>query len=234
MRIDFRGNVVSILKNALIIYNGDSQKVSKDFNISIDKVNEVLLANYMQINTIVSTQVKSQDVDAGINDSIKMLKNHISKLKKESIANNTLLLKDSTVSQLTKITDRLMTAKSQYVNAYDKMINEMITMDQKERQVQVLESGKLEDPSEYLENQNTVENLMKDYLSNKAEKTVTLVNVKTYEVKKFTGDKARTDAEEFLGVSGHLSDIARQKSPYKGEWLVSYEGKKNIANNREY
>ena len=77
---------------------------------------------------------------------------------------NTQLLKDSTVSQLTRITDRLLTAKSQYVNAYDKMINAMIEQDKKERQIQVLENGPIEDSEEYKENQNSILNMLKEYL----------------------------------------------------------------------
>lgn len=226
------GNVVSILKNALIMCKADAEGVAHIYNISVEKVNEVLLENYLQIAQIINTSMKSNEVDDGINSIITNLKNHVAELKRQSKGN--ALLKDSTVKQLNSIADRFLNAKSQYTNAYDKLINNMMVMDQKERQVQVLENGKVEDSSEYLENQNTVENLMKDYLATKAEKNVTLINVKTYEVKKFTGDRARSDAEQFLGVNGHLSDICRQKSPYRGEWIVCYDGKKNIANNREY
>lgn len=225
-------DIFAILKNALCVYNGDAKKVAELYNIKEEHVNRVLAKDYLQITQIINSQMRSKDLDNGIDSAITLLSKHVSEIKKANKDSN--LLKDSSISQLTRITDRFLNSKKSYNDTYSVLVNEMIDQQLKERQVNVLENGKPEDNTEYLQNQNTVASMMEDYLAAKVDKSVTMVNVKTYEVKKFTGDRARQDAEKFLGCVGHLSDICRQKSPYRGEWIVCYDGKRNITNNREY
>ena len=214
------GNVVSIIKNALVIYEGDSKKVAKNYNLNIETVNMVLEENYLQIQQIISSQMKSKELDIGINNAVSLITGHINSLQEKKTDD---LMTKQTITDVTRMTDRMISLKDQYNKTYDTLVTKMHELSLKERAIQVQESGKVEDNSEYNNNQQIVANMMKNYLENKSEKKVTLVNVKTYEVKVFEGERARIEAENFLGCPNHLSDVARQKKPYKDEWLIQYE-----------
>lgn len=210
-------DIFAILKNALCVYNGDAKKVAELYNIKEEHVNRVLAKDYLQITQIINSQMRSKDLDNGIDSAITLLSKHVSEIKKANKDSN--LLKDSSISQLTRITDRFLNSKKSYNDTYSVLVNEMIDQQLKERQVNVLENGKPEDNTEYLQNQNTVASMMENYLSKRPRK-ITLINVKTYEIKEFSTIR---EAEEFLGPScvNHLRDIVSRKSPYKQEWLVN-------------
>lgn len=208
------GNVVSILKNALIMYKADAEGVAHIYNISVEKVNEVLLENYLQIAQIINTSMKSNEVDDGINSIITNLKNHVAELKRQSKGN--ALLKDSTVKQLNSIADRFLNAKSQYTNAYDKLINNMMIMDQKERMVQCQELGAIENTSDYDENLETVYTKLKA-----VKRKVKATNIKTKEVKHYPSLRACGD--EFVSNPDYIRTKIQTKSLYKDEWAFEYE-----------
>ena len=214
------GNVVSIIKNALVIYEADSKKVAKNYNLTLETVNMVLEENYLQIHQIISSQMKSKELDNGLNNAVSLITGHINSLQENK---STDLMTKQTISDVTRMTDRMISLKDQYNKTYDTLVTKMHELSLKERAIQVQESGKVEDNSEYNTNQQIVANMMKNYLDNKSEKRVTLINIETYEIKVFEGEKARVDAENFLGCPNHLSDVARQKKPYLGKWLVQYD-----------
>lgn len=224
-------NVISIIKNALCVYEGNTSRVAKLYNLDKEKVDFIFEEYYLQLTQIIDSQIKSKELDTGISNAISLMADHINSLENTKTSDT---MTASTVHNVTKMTDRLISLKQQFNNTYDTLVNKMQEQSLKIRQVEVLENGKPEDSTEYATNQQVVANMMQQYLDDKVQKKVILINVKTYEVKTFEGDRAKQDAEQFLGCIGHLSDVARQKSPYKGEWLVHYEGKESKYSNREY
>ena len=169
-----------------------------------------------QINQLLDAKTKSKELDTGIDNSILLITQHINTLQKHKSAD---IMNNTTVNNVVKLTDRMVALKQQYNNTYDTIVNKMLEQQLKERSVVIQESGKLEDDSDYLKNQNTVAKMLEQY---KPKKKITLVNVKTFEIKIFETPR---EAERFLGSSAinHLSDIAARKSPYKDEWLVNIE-----------
>lgn len=209
-------NVIAIIKNALVIFNCNTERISKHYKLPKEKIDLIYEENYLQINQLLDAKTKSKELDTGIDNSILLITEHINTLQKHKSAD---IMNNTTVNNVVKLTDRMVALKQQYNNTYDTIVNKMLEQQLKERAVVVQESGKLEDNSEYLENQNTVAKMLEQYTSRK-ERKITLVNVKTYETKIFTAYK---DADEFLGTNGHLRDVAQRKVPYKNEWLVSMD-----------
>ena len=209
------GNIVGIIKNALIVYEGNTKKVANLYKLDKEKIDLILEENYLQLSQIIYSKMSSQELDTGIDDAISLMANHVSAIKSK----NPTLLRDSEVNQVNRIADRMLGLKKEFNNTFDTLVNKMNEQNMKLRQLQVLENGKPEDNSEYFENQNTVINMLKKYGSKK-EKKIIIVNIKTYETKTFTNYK---DADEFIGAGGHLRDIAARKTPYKETWLVNMD-----------
>ena len=207
-------NVISIIKNALIIFNLDTEKVSKHYKLPKEKIDMIFEENYLQLTQLINAKTRSKDLDTGIENSIKLITDHINSLQKNKSAN---IMNSNTANTVVKLTDRMIALKAQYNNTYDTVVNKMLEQQLKERSVIVQESGKLEDNSDYLENQNTVAKMLEQY---KPKKKITVVNIKTNEVKLF---ERTTDAEKHIGTVGHLREIARQKTPYKDTFLIHIE-----------
>lgn len=208
------GNVVSIIKNALVIYEGDSKKVAKNYNLTLETVNMVLEENYLQIHQIISSQMKSKELDNGINNAILLMVDHVNALQEEK--SNSLMTK-STITDVTRITDRFLNLKSQFNNTYDTLVNKMNDQSLKNRQVEVLENGKFEDSSEYNQNVETVFSKLKSTISRKIKAT----NINTKEVKHYN---SIASAANDLGCNGdtirkRLSD----KCLHKNEWAFEEE-----------
>lgn len=214
------GNIISIIKNALVIFEGNTKKVANHYNFPVEKVIAIFTENYLQLTQTIQSQTKSKELDAGINSAISLITDHVQALQSQKTNN---LMTKGAIADVTRMTDRMISLKDQFNKSYDTLVNKMSEQALKLRAIEVQEQGKIEDTAEYLENQNTVANMLSNYLENKKEKKIILVNVKTYETKTFTSVR---EAEEFLGPSciNHLRDIAARKSPYKEEWLVNIEG----------
>ena len=214
------GHIIDIIKNALVVFEGDVNKVSKWYNLDKEKVSLLFEQHYLIISQIIQSKMKSEDLNVGIENAISLMTEHINELQ---TTKQSPIMRDHTVNNVNRITDRLIALKKEYNSTFDTLVNTMNTQSLKERQIRVLESGKPIDDADYLLNQNTVANMLSEYTRKNREKKVYVINVKTCESKIFEGDKAIQDAEDFLGCQGHLADVARQKSPYKGEWIVKYE-----------
>ena len=205
-------NVIAIIKNALVIFNCNTERISKHYKLPKEKIDLIYEENYLQINQLLDAKTKSKELDTGIDNSILLITEHINTLQKHKSAD---IMNNTTVNNVVKLTDRMVALKQQYNNTYDTIVNKMLEQQLKERAVVVQESGKLEDNSEYSENQNTVAKMLEQYKLSK--KKITIVNIKTNEITVF---ERTTDAENMLGCIGHLRDVARQKTPYKDTYLV--------------
>lgn len=209
-------NVYSIIKNALVYFEGNPTKVSKHYNLDIEKVNIVYEESYLVINQIIESTVKSNELDKGIEDSIELMSDHIKQIKKNK-NNQNQVLTDKYINQLTRMTDRFISLKEQNNRTFDILVNRMNDFNIKQRQLEVLESGKVEPMDEYDENVETVFSKLRSTASRKIKAT----NVVTKEVRHYS---SITEAAIDLKCNGDsIRKRLLDKLLHRNEWAFEEE-----------
>lgn len=206
-------NIISIIKNALIVFECDTKKIAKHYKLPKEKIDLIYEENYLQISQILSAKTKSKELDTGIDNSIKLITGHINSLENQKSAD---IMTNSTVNNVIKLTDRMVALKQQYNNTYDIIVNKMIEQSLKERTVTVQESGKLEDYSDYNENVETVFTKLKA-----TARKVKASNIKTKEVKHY--GTLREAGNDFGINPDYIRTKISTKTLYKDEWCFENE-----------
>lgn len=207
-------NIISIIKNALIVFECNTAKIAKHYKLPKEKIDLIYEENYLQISQIMSAKTKSKELDTGIDNSIKLMADHVNALQATKTGS---IMTKNTINDITRITDRFLNLKSQFNDTYDTLINKMTDQSLKQRQVEVLERGKIEDDGEYYSNVETVFAKLKSTVSRKIKAT----NINTKEVKHYN---SIASAANDLGCNGdtirkRLSD----KCLHKNEWAFEEE-----------
>lgn len=220
-------NIYSIVKNALVYFKGSPAKVAKHYNLDIEKVNIVYEESYLVINQIIESTVKSDALDEGIETSIQLMSDHINTIKNTKNAQNQVLT-DKYINQLTRMTDRFINLKEQNNRTFDILVNRMNDQTIKQRQLEVLESGKPDNSLEYLENQQAVFNLLNQPqqsitapYQNGNGKPVKAINVKTNEVLQF--ESISKMAAYFDSDADYLRKKISNGNLYKTEWKLEFQ-----------
>lgn len=206
-------NIISIIKNALIVFECNTAKIAKHYKLPKEKIDLIYEENYLQISQIMSAKTKSKELDTGIDNSIKLITGHINSLENQKSAD---IMTNSTVNNVIKLTDRMVALKQQYNNTYDIIVNKMIEQSLKERAVTVQESGKLEDVSDYNENVETVFTKLKASAIK-----VKASNIKTKEVLHF--GTLREAGNYFSMNPDYIRTKIQMKTLYKDEWCFEKE-----------
>lgn len=220
-------NVYSIIKNALVVFKGNPERVSKHYNLDIDKVNLVFEESYLVINQIIESTIKSNELDKGIEDSINLMTTHIQEIK-NSKTNQNQILTDKYINQVTRMTDRLINLKEQNNRTFDILVNRMNDQTIKQRQLEVLESGKPENSVEYSENQKAVFELLNQpepsitapYQSGNG-KPVKATNILTKEILQF--DSISKMAAHFDSDPDYLRKKISNGNLYRAEWKMEFQ-----------
>ena len=171
-------NIYNIIKNALPVFSGSTKKVANHYNLNEDIVIMVFEENYLNICQIIDSQSKSKELDEGLQNSIKLMTDHINTLENTKVNK---IMRSETVAQVTRMTDRLLSAKEQYNKTFDTLVNNFNAYTLKQKQLEILEQGKLEDKSDYDENVETIFSKLRSTVSRKIKAT----NVITKEVKHY-------------------------------------------------
>lgn len=154
-------SIEQIILQALICFNCESKKVAKHFKLDEDIVNTVFIKYYSQLCKILEAKDKGKDTEEAIDTTITLYKNHIKEVADIVNRNpNSKLLSEKVVTSLNKITDRLTDIKEQEVKSYDSTVNNLFNTIVRQKQLEVVENGKVEDNSDYLENIQTVTDKM--------------------------------------------------------------------------
>lgn len=220
-------NVYSIVKNALVYFKGNPAKVAKHYNLDIEKVNVVYEESYLVINQIIESSVKSDELDKGIEDSIQLMTEHIKHIKDSKNVQNQILT-DKYINQLTRMTDRFINLKEQNNRTFDILVNRMNDQTIKQRQLEVLESGKPDNAGDYLKNQQTVFNLLNQPeqsitapYQNGNGKPVKATNVETKEVLQF--ESIAKMAAHFDSDPDYLRKKISNGNLYKAVWKMEFQ-----------
>jgi len=220
-------NVYSIVKNALVYFGGNPNKVSKHYNLDIEKVNIVYEESYLVINQIIESTVKSNELDKGIETSIQLMSDHINTIKNTKNSQNQILT-DKYINQLTRMTDRFINLKEQNNITFDILVNRMNDQTIKQRQLEVLESGKPDNSADYSENQQTVFNLLNQPqpsitapYQNGNGKPVRAINVNTQEVLNF--DSIAKMAAHFDSDPDYLRKKISNGNLYRAVWKMEFQ-----------
>lgn len=201
-------NVVSIIKNALIVYEGSTAKVSKLYKISKEKVDLIFEENYLQLIHIIESQTKSKELDQGISNAISLMTDHISDLEHNKTAD---IMTKSTVNDVIRMTEKMVALKTQFNNTYDTLINKMNEQAFKARQLDILENGKSEDSDDYNENLESVFSKLKT-----TSRKIKATNIKTKEVKNF--ESIRDAAFDFKCNGDTIRKRLADKCLFRDEW----------------
>ena len=220
-------NVYSIVKNALVYFEGNPSKVAKHYKLDIEKVNIVYEESYLVINQIIESTVKSNELDKGIEDSIELMSDHIKQIKNSKNTQNQVLT-DKYINQLTRMTDRFISLKEQNNRTFDILVNRMNDQTIKQRQLEVLESGKPDNSTEYSENQQTVLNLLNQPqpsitapYQNGNGKPVKATNTNTQEVLQF--ESIAKMAAHFDSDPDYLRKKISNGNLYKTVWKMEFQ-----------
>lgn len=154
-RID--SSIEQIILNGLIAFNCDVKKVSKHFNLSEDIINMVYIKYYTQLCKIIKINNNNVEADSTISTILDLYKQHVEEVKVIVDANKTTkLLSDKITRNLNSIADRVCSIKENENRTYDNVVNTLSNQVIKQKQLEVIESGKIEDNTDYVENQESV------------------------------------------------------------------------------
>lgn len=220
-------NVYSIIKNALVVFKGNPKKVADHYNLDVEKVNIVYEESYLVINQIIESKTKSNELDKGIEDSIELMSDHIKQIKHNKNSQNQILT-DKYINQLTRMTDRFINLKEQNNRTFDVLINRMNDQTIKQRQLEVLESGKPDNSADYSENQQAVLNILNQpeesitaVYQNGNSKPVKATNTQTGEVLLF--DSLNKMATHFDSDPDYLRKKIYNGNLYKTVWKMEFQ-----------
>lgn len=202
-------NIYNIIKNALPAFQGSTRKVANHYNINEDIVIMVFEENYLNICQIVDSQTKSKELDDGIQNAIKLMTDHINTLENTKVNK---IMRSETVAQVTRMSDRLLAAKEQYNKTFDTLVNNFNAYTLKQKQLEILEQGKLEDNTEYNQNVETVFTMLKGAVR------IKITNAETKEIHRF---KTLREAAEFLQTTPeYVRRKTLSKTLYNEKWLI--------------
>lgn len=209
---DIPPNVVSIIKNALVVFDGNVNKVSKHYNLDQEKVSGIFLEHYLIITQIIESKMKSVELDNGIDNAILLITEHINELQSKK---SNPVMRDSTVNAVNRMTDRMIALKKEYNNTFDTLVNRMNDQSLKERSVKVLENGKPDNPEDYVQNIETVYSKLKN-----CRRRVRATNIKTQEILEF--DTLRACADHFKTNPDYLRTKIHSKKLWQDYWAFEY------------
>ena len=217
-------SVEQIILNGLIFYSGNAKKVSNYFNIDIDIVNTIYIKWYPHLTKAMTMKEKSEDLDNAINIGIELMKDHLAEVKQNRDNSSSKVMSQTLTRNVNSIVDRLVTIKENSSRAYDTITNKLIDSVVKVKTLEKLESGVIEDNSDYDINVNTVADLLDPYVgytdNGTAKKRVEAYNKITQEVLTFN---SVTECGEHFGCHvQYISKKIKNKKPYKNEWIFRY------------
>jgi len=206
------GHIIDIIKNALVVFEGDVNKVSKWYNLDKEKVSEIFVEYYLIITQIIQSKMKSVELDNGIDNAILLITEHINELQTRK---TNPILRDNAVNAVNRMTDRMIALKKEYNNTFDILVNQMNTQALKERQVRVLENGKPDTAEDYIQNIETVYSKLKN-----CRRRVRASNIKTHEILEF--DTLRACADHFQTNPDYLRTKIKTKKLWQDYWAFEY------------
>jgi len=168
----------------IIFNNSNLKQVERDFKIKKELVSEVYLKYYIQIERSLKNSIKENELNKAINDSVSILQKHTNELKKIQNNSQNKYLNSTSLTSVTRSLDRLITLKNASTSEY-KEISNISDKINKQKTLEKIEKGEIETSDDYLENQNTVLELLKNN-----SKKIKITNTDTGEVFKFKSIRA--------------------------------------------
>ena len=99
-----------IIKNALIISEGNVKKISKLYNITEDQINKIFIQYYDNIIQIIENKTDSENIDNILDDSISLLQNHVKDIKKKVDIQGNNILTDKITKNINSVIDSQINA----------------------------------------------------------------------------------------------------------------------------
>lgn len=212
-------SIEKILVEALIAFNANTKTVSEHFNISEDKVSEVLIKYYSSISEIYQNNIKTKPMEDALNKAMEMMKKHITEVKSAQDSSSIKALKSAEIGNICKMVDRITTVREAALKSYDLTINKLNANIAALKMTESRTEGKIEDDSDYLENQQTVFEKMAEYQRGYSKKTKA-VSDKTGEVREF--NTLNEMAAHFNTTPEYIRKKINNGNLYKEEWRLYF------------
>lgn len=224
-------DIERIIVNVIILYKGDIDNAAHMTHLSDDKINRVYLSWKSQIDKILKTHQNDEILSNGIDCGVEMMVNSINSMKEYMSKNDCTMISANSIKSINNTVDKLLKVKEQSTEAYDTLINKLNDSLLKAKNIEKIESGKIEDNSNYQSNINTVADLLSSYDSSSDKdisvpytgntKKIILTNVITHE--KHTFDSA-VKCASYLQVSqpSLICLKIRTNKLYKNKWKFEY------------
>lgn len=133
-----------IIQNLLISTDCDFELISKLTNLPVAIILEIYIKYSQYIDKIiVNTESTEKDNDA-IEKCLDLLINHITAIVEYQKLAQTNLLRATDLTNILRILDRLVAIKQTKITQFDKLTGSLVILTAKIKQMELLESGKLE------------------------------------------------------------------------------------------
>lgn len=204
-----------LIVQAIIFSEVNIKAVANIFSITEELVSEIYMKYYIQINRSLNKAIEEDKLNKSLNDSIAILSSHISEIKTQQRKSGNKTLNTPLLSSATRSIDRLISLKGISTNEFKAVDNIHNTL-QKQKSVEKLESGVIENNSDYLENQQAVFNMLNN---SKSKKSVKITNIKDNSIKIF--ESIRECANFLNSDPNYISKI--NGKVYNDTWLIEKE-----------
>lgn len=223
-------NVEKIIIEALIYFKMDIEKVCNHFSLNDELVNSVAIKYYSQISGALENKLKMSEVDDSINDICSIFKKHISEIKKAQNKAENKSLRNSELTNLCKVSDRLKEVRKTGTEIYKTTITDLANSILNIKTTELRINGPIEDNSDYNENQTTVYDMLagfKNSSRDSVKKPVLLIDSKTNEVKEYESLKAI--ATDLNTTTDYIRKKIDKKTLYKGKYFIKFKkGSDNV------
>lgn len=206
--------IESIIVQGLVYFKGNIKRTAVHFNLSEETVTMIFIKYYATLDSMIENQEKDKRTEKSINTALKLYDNHIQSVE-TMMTGRDGMLPDKMTKNINSILDRLVTVKENRARVYNKTVQNLNDTIVKMKQLEVLETGKVESDTDYKENQQTVLQMLQDYQPLKT--PVRAINIHTKEERTF--ESITECANAFEMNHGYLCKKLDTGTPYKDEWI---------------
>ena len=212
-----------LIANSLILYKGDTAEVAEHCHTSIDIVSKIYLKYYYDIQHCMKKDIKNSKINKTIETTLSIMQDSISDIRARQLETDSRYVKNSDITTLVRLVDRLLAIKNSVVMGYTSTTSEMHKRIIESKTTEKMEQGIILNDTSSISNQATVLEQLKH---NSLGKETTVINVETGATKAFFTIK---EAADYLsGDRAYLAKIANTDKLYKNKFKIT------MANNYRY
>lgn len=206
--------IETIIVQMLILCNGDEEKVAKKLFLSKEKINMIYVQYYFQIIEIIKAKEKTLNTDRILKNAIIIYGKHVNAIKAAQNKSEFKQLSQGNINSLNKAIDRTIEIMEKNTNRYERNNNALMNQLVKSKQIELIESGKIENNIDYDKNTKSVFNMLEQY-KQPATRRIAMKDLTTDENIIYpTGQECGINLQ-LTGLSKRLPEIIKHRKVYK-------------------